>query len=477
MHEEMLNRLRSSGGASSADLAREFFKFTNPDSTLAHRAVMGILGKDRRCFFDNEGLWHASPTAASATGAARDVRSIPWHAVHVLYGPAGAGKTIFHVSVWSIFPAISPRYNEWLVDPDTLPYEERLILTSASDEPFRSAAAFHRLEALASLCGQTAPLFLSWNQLAALRNDAAACSVAMSDNAVLMNLLLSAAGMPLPKPMTLAACYKALFERDCPSHCARSFGETLAQCAARLFELLLDKGITTMEDLEAAERDGAAAFDFSSKEFSMNDIENLPRKPGVYAFRTKDQKYLYIGKATDVRRRVMSYFRESDESPEKLTRLRSESYSLTTHPCGSELESLIYEYRLIRKHRPELNLQTDINERRGTFQPINDCIVLLPHAEENKGMSFWFRRSQKTLLKPFDPAFPSSQSMLVDLENFFFSSKLPALATDFPEQEITFRWLKAHADECTIVPVSRMKNAEEIFAAMKSYWKEVRHEA
>jgi hypothetical protein len=78
------------------------------------------------------------------------------------------------------------------------------------------------------------------------------------------------------------------------------------------------------------------------------------------------------------------------------------------------------------------------------------------------------------MLKPFDVEFSFSQTMLDDLEHFFFSDKLPALTTDFPEQEIAFRWLKTHGDECTIVPVSRMKNAEEVYSAMKSYWKEVK---
>ena len=35
---------------------------------------------------------------------------------------------------------------------------------------------------------------------------------------------------------------------------------------------------------------------------------DLPREPGVYLFKNKLKKVLYVGKATDINRRVKSYF-------------------------------------------------------------------------------------------------------------------------------------------------------------------------
>ena len=220
-----------------------------------------------------------------------------------------------------------------------------------------------------------------------------------------------------------------------------------------------------------------AAFDFSGKGFSYADIVNCPTAPGVYAFKDKSGAFLYIGKASNLRRRIMGYFRESEESPEKLAQLRAEAHSLTTSVCGSELESLLYEHRLIGKYAPRLNTKIGINERKGHYHPINDCIVLLPHADVDKGMSFWFRRNQKIMLKPFSLDFEFSGQFLEEMESFFFSSKLPPLPTDFPEQEIAYRWLRQHEGDVVLIPVDRMKNGEEALRAMKGYWQEVRKTA
>ena len=474
MHEEILNLLRKGQGVSSEDLARDFFKMKNPGQALAHRMIEGVLGKDRRCFFGDDALWHASPvkTGEAALQAIQDLRTLPWRAVHVLLNPIENYKKIFHVSVWSVFPTPAPLYNEWFENPETLPPEEQLSLVRSSDPPFHARTPDDRIEALALICEQGMPLFLSADQSASLQQYAQAHSVALTDTVSLISQFFHLAGMPLPRPFSLESCYRVLFERECASTGARGFGEALAQCAAELVDQCIGAGKATMEDFDVAERDAAAAFDFSSKAFSLNDIMQQSQKPGVYAFQNKDGAYLYIGKSTNLRRRVMGYFRESDESPEKLARLRREAHSFITYCCGSELESLIYEYRLIRKHRPLLNKQADINERKGVFRPIDDCIVLLPHAEENKGMSFWFRRNQKILLKPFDLPFSPSKALIDNVEHFFFSPTLPPMATDFPEQEIAVRWLKAHGDKYTIVPVSRLKDAEEVTAAIGEYWEE-----
>ncbi len=476
MHEEIIALVRKGAGVSSEELAREFFKIKTPDPRLAHRLIEGVLGKDRRCYFGEDGLWHAArqTSGEAALQATLDLKALPWIAVHVLLNPAVKDNKIFHVSVWSIFPEPLPLYNEWFENPESLSVEEHLDLTRPGDPPFPSKSNDDRIDALALLLAKALPLFLAGSHSAALQRFALTRGVSFTDNVCLMSQLYRLAGIAAPKPFSIESCYRTLFEREMPSSGARGFGESLAQCAAEILERCVISGKATFDDFEADEDRASSAFDFSSKAFSHGDLASLPQRPGVYAFQNKEGAYLYIGKTTNLRRRVMGYFRESDESPEKIDRLRSEAHSLITHPCGSELESLIYEYRLIKKHGPILNRQVDIGERKGEFRPIDDCIVLLPHADENKGMSFWFRRNQKILLKPFDAQFASSPTMVNELETFFYSSRLPAAATDFPEQEIAFRWLKIHGEDCTIVPVSRLKNAAEVYAAMKSYWKELK---
>ncbi|HMD67775.1 MAG TPA: hypothetical protein VKF42_02785, partial [Chitinivibrionales bacterium] len=152
--------------------------------------------------------------------------------------------------------------------------------------------------------------------------------------------------------------------------------------------------------------------------------------------------------------------------------IRAESHQLVTHRCGSELESLIYEYRLIRKHSPALNSQIEIAERKGDFAPLDDCVVLLPHAEQGRGMSFWFRKNQKIHLRPFSSDYADGPAMESELEAFFFGGTLPPNPTDFPEQEIATRWVKRHRDDLCIVWVSRSASGREVWEAMKGHWKD-----
>jgi hypothetical protein len=88
-------------------------------------------------------------------------------------------------------------------------------------------------------------------------------------------------------------------------------------------------------------------------------------------------------------------------------------------------------------------------------------------------MSVWFRKNQKILLKSFASPFAPESPLIAELNSFFFSPRLPAHCADFPEQEIAVRWIKQHADSLTVVPVSRLACAEEIYDALRITWREL----
>ena len=81
---------------------------------------------------------------------------------------------------------------------------------------------------------------------------------------------------------------------------------------------------------------------------------DLPRKPGVYLFKRADGRVQYVGKATNLRTRVGSYF-AAKQKREKVPKLVAESddveYIVTQNPS----EALILERQLIRKHKPLYN--------------------------------------------------------------------------------------------------------------------------
>ena len=54
-------------------------------------------------------------------------------------------------------------------------------------------------------------------------------------------------------------------------------------------------------------------------------IDNLPSKPGVYKFQDKRYNSIYIGKAKDIKKRVSSYFSQSNSKSEKVKNIIRES--------------------------------------------------------------------------------------------------------------------------------------------------------
>lgn len=83
---------------------------------------------------------------------------------------------------------------------------------------------------------------------------------------------------------------------------------------------------------------------------------NIPKKPGCYFFLDKDKVIIYVGKAVDLRSRVTSYWRDStDHSPAKYSMLKLVE-SIKWLEVDSEIEALLLEANLIKKHHPEYNI-------------------------------------------------------------------------------------------------------------------------
>jgi len=85
-------------------------------------------------------------------------------------------------------------------------------------------------------------------------------------------------------------------------------------------------------------------------------LDLLPREPGVYIFRDEHGKIIYIGKAKVLRNRVRSYFSGRDDGRFQFHLLVSKIADLETIVTDNEIEALILEATLIRRHRPRYNL-------------------------------------------------------------------------------------------------------------------------
>ncbi len=88
----------------------------------------------------------------------------------------------------------------------------------------------------------------------------------------------------------------------------------------------------------------------------QSKLDHLPHQPGVYQFKDHRGEIVYIGKAAVLADRVRSYFQKSADHQPKTALLVGQVADLDTIVTGSELEALILESNLIKRHRPRFNV-------------------------------------------------------------------------------------------------------------------------
>ncbi|MAG60815.1 excinuclease ABC subunit C [archaeon] len=90
----------------------------------------------------------------------------------------------------------------------------------------------------------------------------------------------------------------------------------------------------------------------------QEQLTNLPKDPGVYLFKDKNNNIIYIGKAKNLRNRVRSYFQESNKKTHsaKTIVLVKNITDLQTIVVNTEVEALLLENKLIKQHKPKYNI-------------------------------------------------------------------------------------------------------------------------
>lgn len=91
-------------------------------------------------------------------------------------------------------------------------------------------------------------------------------------------------------------------------------------------------------------------------------LANLPKRPGVYLHKNSSGNVLYVGKAINLRSRVRSYFQSNVDSY-KTHRLRKQIADIEIITTDTELEALLLEMTLIKKHKPQFNVRLKDDKR------------------------------------------------------------------------------------------------------------------
>lgn len=89
----------------------------------------------------------------------------------------------------------------------------------------------------------------------------------------------------------------------------------------------------------------------------QEQIKEWPTEPGVYLMRDSSHRILYVGKAKNLKNRIRSYFQKAESLTAKTRILMKRVVSIEFQVTQTELEALLLECNLIKKHRPRYNIR------------------------------------------------------------------------------------------------------------------------
>ncbi|MBK0382560.1 GIY-YIG nuclease family protein [Pedobacter sp. SD-b] len=138
----------------------------------------------------------------------------------------------------------------------------------------------------------------------------------------------------------------------------RAAGDAFA--TASIFKMMVDaddKGYITEALKAKAKEEALPPF------ISRSQIESIPRQPGVYYFKDKKDKIIYVGKAKNLYRRILSHFSNNSPNRNKQDFLR-EIRKISHQVCGTELQAMILENIEIKRLWPANNRAAKRPERR-----------------------------------------------------------------------------------------------------------------
>ncbi len=142
-----------------------------------------------------------------------------------------------------------------------------------------------------------------------------------------------------------------------PNHRALEDARATVHVLHGLFERLGSLGIGTLEELA-----GFTTRITAAERAKRHLADHLPAVPGVYLFRDRDERVLYVGTSRNLRTRAKSYFTGS-ETRARMREMVRLAERIEGIECATPLEAQVRELRLIARHTPPYNRRSRFPDR------------------------------------------------------------------------------------------------------------------
>ena len=445
---------------------------SRPTSLVAERAVRYLQHEGRR--MPSTAVVRAVlATRMSSEAAARRVLETAFSGdPRLLYGEGGWAVLAGHA-------AVTPPPAADLVEPDHV----LLILVGgkpARRAPFRlHAVAGVRIRAgsVLTACGGAVGTGPSASRLAAsLREMLRDATAVVHDPPGAIPALERWLGQSLAAPLSLRRLAAARL--GLPS------GHALHELAAALgirwreTDDPLDLAEALEWSLEGLRRPGetlealrAETLDEPARPFDASFLASVPPAPGTYRFFDGEGRLLYVGKSSNLKRRLSSYFRAGKRAA-RVERILDRLHRVEVTPSGSDLEAVLREATEIARKSPERNVQRHVHPQPDRFDRLDRLrsVLVLEPAEAPWVLRAYRLREGRLLDRvALGPRGGGLARVARLLDGHFFETgpRVRGHGGDAVDVEVVGRWLAAHRERVVAFDPTHLRSSHEVVARLR----------
>ena len=160
--------------------------------------------------------------------------------------------------------------------------------------------------------------------------------------------------LPEQRRTSLEALSEHFGLADGKRHRAMADAERTVDLLARFVPMLQERGAVRVQDLIEAQEDPVTPRRLEIR-VRQSDLEDLPSAPGVYRLIGREEEPLFVGRANDLRDRVLQYFLVPDHMSDRQIGLVAKTWEVAFKRCGSPLEAALLEAEEIHRLEPFYN--------------------------------------------------------------------------------------------------------------------------